>query len=244
MMRIRGIILCEGETDQALLGYYMMGISDWKYKYDKSKLPFPQETINWFKDGQGNVLGIWAVGGNDFSSELEMIMDSEMVEHTIDRIVVVTDHDDVDAEESRSYKLRDVVKDSLSLDNDIDILWENNAWTEIKYRNSLGEYIINICYLLVPAEEEGALETFMLNALCENEEEKNNVISQVRDFLSGFASEKYLKKRREKIKAELGVSISIMNPDRVFTIMNELLESVSWEKFDTANKQFSVLKDI
>ena len=170
-------------------------------------------------------MGIWAVGGNDFSSALQLIMEIEMIEHTIDRVVVITDHDDVNAEEDRSFKLRDIVKNKLCLENDINKVWKNNSWIDIEFRNSLGKYIINICYLLVPIEKEGALETFMLDALCENEKEKEKVISQVREFLNGFTSEKYLQKRREKIKSELGVAISIMNPDRVFTTMNELLES-------------------
>lgn len=46
------------------------------------------------------------------------------------------------------------------------------------------------------------------------------------------------------MKAELGVSISIFNTDRVFTIINELLEIVDWTQFDTVHKQFALLKHI
>ena len=42
------IILCEGETDQILLGYYLSEVSSWAFfKFKES--PFPEEEVNWFK---------------------------------------------------------------------------------------------------------------------------------------------------------------------------------------------------
>ena len=74
---------------------------------------FTVPNIIWFKNLKENVLGIWAIGGNDFHSQLKSILEREKIEHTIERIVVVTDHDDVDAEESRVQKLWDIVKEIL-----------------------------------------------------------------------------------------------------------------------------------
>jgi hypothetical protein len=46
------------------------------------------------------------------------------------------------------------------------------------------------------------------------------------------------------VKAELGVSLSVFSPDRIFTTMKELIDSVQWEKFATANAQFERLKEL
>lgn len=53
----------------------------------------------------------------------------------------------------------------------------------------------------------------------------------------------FLKRRRDKIKAELGMFVSVINPDKMFNTLRELNESVDWSKFDLTNSQFSMLLD-
>ena len=99
-------------------------------------------------------------------------------------------------------------------------------------------------YLLVPKDSQGALETFILKAFSEKNENRKQVADQVKAFIQHFSSDVYLKSRREKIKAELGVSLSIFNPDKVFTTMDELLKSVDWHSFDIVNDHFKILCEI
>lgn len=82
----------------------------------------------------------------------------------------------------------------------------------------------------------------MMNALSEQSKDKEHVIEESKTFIDGFQSDVYLKHRREKIKAELGVSLSIFSPDRIFTTMKELIDSVAWEDFSETHKQFELLK--
>ena len=119
-----------------------------------------------------------------------------------------------------------------------------NKWVSVVYDNAFGSTEIRLCYVLVPLTEIGALETFMMNALSEQSTEQRSVILQAKEFVTNFSSEKYLRERREKIKAELGVSLSVFSPDRIFTTMKELLDSVQWSEFDTTNAQFNILKEL
>ena len=63
-------------------------------------------------------------------------------------------------------------------------------------------------------------------------------------FIKGFQSEEFLKKRRERVKAELSVSISVFLPDRMFDTMTELIKSIDWADFRTTDTQFGVLLNI
>lgn len=236
------IVLCEGETDQALIGCYLEKTNHWKYEKTKEGNLFPKESINWFKDPRGMKKGIWAVGGDDFCSAVDKVFMREKQDHIIDKLVVVTDHDDQFAETDRVSMISETIKARLSLSEEL-VLTVNN-WSEISFTNSFGKVSMEALYLLVPAEETGALETFMLDALSEQNIDKEHVISESRRFVREFKSESYLKHRRDKIKAELGVSMSVFNPDRVFTTMKELIDSVDWSQFVVTHKQFGLLKSI
>lgn len=37
--------------------------------------------------------------------------------------------------------------------------------------------------------------------------------------------------------------VSVINPDKMFNILRELIESVNWSKFNLTNSQFSMLLD-
>ena len=118
MNRNNRIILCEGETDQILLGKYLECVSGWRFFHNKKSL-FPKEKINWYKKSEEEILGIWAVGGNDFKKAMEMIIKREALEPSIGSMAVVTDHDDSEAETGRLCKLINLWNDYFSLKKDI-----------------------------------------------------------------------------------------------------------------------------
>lgn len=241
------IILCEGTTDKDLLGYFMFHIVGWQYK-KISRPPFPNTNINWYKLNENNILGIWSVEGNDFTAALEEIAKREKLEHSVERLAIVTDHDDSSAENERFQKVFSTLTKNLCVKNLRPR--NNNDWQKIDFYNSFGEASILFCYILVPGNELGALETFMLISLSEKDSLKKKIIERSKNFIANLSKDedlkqsKILQERREKIKAELGVFISIFSPDRVFTTMNELIESVQWENFDTSYKQFQNLRSI
>lgn len=243
MDKYKGIILCEGETDQALIGTYLESTAGWRFLKSKANLPFRDENVWAYCNKDGQFFGIWQVGGNDFERTLKIVLQGAKQDEIVDNIAIVTDHDDEDAEEVRPNRILEVVSATLG----VEVPKKNefiSRWASVSYENAFGKTRIKICYILVPLTEVGALETFMMNALSEQSPEQRDVIMQAKDFVKHFSSDKYLKGRREKIKAELGVSLSVFSPDRIFSTMKELLDSVQWNEFDTTNEQFNVLKEL
>ena len=234
------IILCEGETDQILLGCYLGQIGDWEF-FKGNNMPFSENPVNWFRNPENSILGIWQVGGNDFSDAVTKVLRMAYLEPSIEKLAIITDHDDVEAETLRAWTLQSIIEKELKAGAMHDLQWVDH-WISLSFEDSFANNsTIELCYILVPLHEQGALETFMLSALSETAPEKEEIISQVKNFISNIKSGVYLKQRREKIKAQLGVSLSIFSPDRIFTTMNELLKSVNWADFETAHTQFKTL---
>lgn len=244
-MQIKGIILCEGASDQILISSYLINEKGWKFIKQRKDFPFPEKEILWHVNAQGGYLGIWQIGGNAFEPAVRKIMEHEAFEHTVESLCIITDHDDEEAENQRPKGILNAANEILHIkDFDIDelIIKFNHKWTSIEFKDSFfQEQRINICYLLVPLDSQGALETYMLNAFSENSDSKKKAIQQVKGFIKDFHSEEYLKKRRDRIKAELSISISVFLPDRIFDTMMELIRSVDWSEFRTTDTQFDVL---
>ena len=244
MKKVKGLILCEGETDQVLISSYLEQVEEWRFfRYKDS--PFPKDRVTWYKKPEPDdaILGVWQVGGHDFAEPLRKIIIREKLEAGIERIAVVTDHDDEDAETERlDVVFRVICKETGTCFENGG--FEAGRWYPFPVENRFGDDNIYAAYLLVPKAEVGALETFMLDALSEQDENKREVVDQAREFVGNFKSDIYLQKRREKTKAELGVSLAVFSPDKVFTTMEELIDSVNWGDFELSHKQFALLREI
>ena len=254
--RIIRIILCEGDTDRDLLGYYITRVTNWRYQNKLDEPPFKLDKdsksyIAWYKyaqennDEQENILAIWPVGGNDFTHAVKKISRALILGSGVQKLIIITDHDDKLAESERrdeiySELMKNLGADASKIDDNI------SGWSTFSFTGRLMPSTISVYYLLVPLEENGALETFMMSALCENDENKAALITEAKSFVQKISSKitSYLTGRREKIKAELGITISVLSPDKVFTTMNELINSVQWENCDDTHKQFKILREI
>lgn len=241
-MKIVGLILCEGNTDQILIGSYLESVSFWTYCKSIKNNPFVKENINWYTNDQGEFFGIWDNGGDVFDSTLVKICTREKSEHIIDNILVITDNDDDEAGSTRPQKILEVLTDNLRIEDNQTIVV--NGWKTIEYESGFGKVSCRIGYMLVPLNEQGALETFMLKALSENCIDNEKTIEQVDSFIEGYKSDVYLKSRRERVKARMGISLSIFAPDRSFCIMKEIIDSVDWGKFKTSLEQFELLNEL
>lgn len=240
------LLLCEGETDKILISYYLNKLSGWKY-FTSNETPFTDhEEMSWYSRNT-DILGIWPVGGNSFNSTIIEIAEYESYQHSIDKIIIVTDHDSNDEVEKRHNDIYNAICNSFKL-NDLDICYflsNKNQWISIDVVDSFNDTNkIQFCYLLVPDNCQGALENCVLDYLSDNDCDKQKVIKEVKKFIANFDSNVFLKTRRDKIKAELGISFSIFSPDKIFTTMNELLKSIDYCKFDLINSQFSIFKNL
>ena len=159
---IKLLILCEGNTDQILIGSYIENTTNWKYVSAMKSKPFEEKDINWYQKGS-DFLGIWECGGYLFKQQIELICKRERLEHEIQNLLIITDHDDSKAESERFEE----VKNDLMCGLESDDLGELaiNKWTIVHYDSAFGKAFCNVGYLLVPLDKQGALETFMLDAL-------------------------------------------------------------------------------
>jgi len=241
-------ILCEGVTDQILISYYLIHQSGWTYfklNHNKKNINIARindSAIDWYSRGD-DYLGIWPVGGNNFSKQLKTIIDGcRLGNNPIKKLVVITDHDNKEAETKRPEALNAVVSSCLG---EKIYPFSNGVWTKINITDDFAMTSdLETLYLLVPISGNGALETFALEAISENNTYAKEAIDQVRFFIKDFHSDKYLTHQREKIKAELSVSISIFSPDKAFHTMDEYLKSIHWEDYKKFNVQFQELEKI
>lgn len=100
---MKRIILCEGSTDTAFLGYYMSKVFGWNYVpvNDKDLTSVgitnrkSNESMKWYKK-ENDFLVICGVGGKDNFKKFFEVQLKEMITLTgdFDKIAVVTDRDD------------------------------------------------------------------------------------------------------------------------------------------------------
>lgn len=243
MRKIRGLILCEGISDRVLIGNYLSSVKEWEYAKKRTEFPFDGEEIDWYWDKNDSMIGLWSMEGNDFTGPVWKIADYERKADFLERLAIVTDHDTDEEVKERFSKIMDVMKSTMDLKKlpDTD---QVNTWQDVHFINDYSEESsMKICFLPIPLQSEGSLENIMLNALAENETEKE-VIDQVKVFLRELKTSKYLHKRREKPKAELGVSVSIFCPDRSFDTLLEIIKQVDWKKYKTTNDHLGILLGI
>lgn len=236
------IILCEGSTDSVLIGHYLIGATGCQVQKIKAP-PFTEQAIRWHvRDDK--ITGIWPVHGTNFLPAIKMIADRELLEHSIERVIIITDHDDGTAEVERPNKIYKALCSGLNVQAEEKVAPSN--WYRIHFRSAFDEADIDFYYMLIPYAEQGALETFMLRALSENDSDMGKVILRTRDFIETVKviSSKYLQRRRERIKAELSVSMAVCEPDKAFTKMNSIIKAVKWAEFDNSHEQFHILKEL
>lgn len=241
---MKKLILCEGETDAILLSYYLGKVAGWVYS---RKCPqglsihatAKNETVNWYKKGNDYLL-ICAVGGQDnFKSFFDKkIKNPLLLADAFEKISIVTDRDDRDIEtiESSVASVFDVT----------DARIKNNQWVNCSYTNQYGIVkTFSTLLVIIPNQQQGALETTMLRAIAEDTYDKN-IVEKAGEFAKQMSVEanRYISTDRLKLKAHLGLTWAIQYPEKVFTKIDEQIRNVRWEESETLRSCFSALIEI
>ena len=244
---MNSIIVCEGQTDGILISYGLEKLSGWSFVKgkevrEKQNLAFAEFEMNWYKR-DGDYLGIIIAGGNDFRKITSQISERNTYQFAISKLIVVTDHDDIDAEADR---FKDVIASIANFDEDKIKTFSIGRWNEYSFRDKLGnEGMFEFYYLLIPEQNFGAMETFVAEEISNIGIDEQYAAEQVNDFVENkFESAKFLTKRRERIKAKLSVLLSVISPDRTFTTINEYLKSVDWNEFEGYKNTFKVVTEL
>ena len=99
--------------------------------------------------------------------------------------------------------------------------------------------------LIIPFDEEGALETFLLKAIASKDEYDNEIIEKGNIFVETVdPQKKYLVRRRYVTKAKLDVYFSIRTPVDQFTERQNILKSINWEDYEYIQDSFRKLREL
>ena len=242
------IILCEGETDCIILSYFLDKMAGWKYmKRSKVFNPIFSEQDNRcfaaYKNDADEELFICGVGGKDgfksFSEDyIKELIWLSLNNETEFKIALITDRDDMtgkEIEENIKCQLASILQNV-----------SENSWTENSFVNSFGNVAkVEFLLIAIPQKEAGALETLLMNALSEDEYDAN-IVEKSKEFVAYISpnSQRYISTKRLLLKSQLGVVLSIINPEKIFYLFDERLKSVKWENYKSITKCFSKLLDM
>lgn len=243
---MRSIILCEGYTDFVLLQYFLRQAYGWQ---DKSSLEIRK---NYFNSGRTLVKGENSldIGGCDgcskilpaFGGVLEMNRIGAK-EERYDRIVIIADRDEIDTEERFINTLKETC-----IEKGIVIEQEpvNDQWINCKCLNGQNREIeFQILLLMLPFEETGAMETFLLNGIAAESPYDAKIIRKCSQFVDTVDDEKrYLKNRRHITKAKFDVYFSVRTPVQQFKERQKILKGVEWEKYSYIQTSLQKLAEL
>ena len=244
---MNSIILCEGSSDFVLLQYYMRTAYGWNDESIQNiKLGSKIRRSRTLKK-EDNLLSIGGCGGCSriipaFADILErnsMAAEGE----AFDKIVIITDRDEVGTEEEFIGKIRNSVQEhQFILQSNI----VNNAWISCEYRNGHGKkQVVEILLLVIPFEDTGAMETFLLNAIANDNEYDAGIIEKCNQFVEEVDEERrYLTKRRYITKSKFDVYFSVRTAAEQFVERQNILKSVPWERYALIQQEFKKLEEL
>ena len=97
--------------------------------------------------------------------------------------------------------------------------------------------------LVIPFDENGALETFLLNSVSKQDVYDAEVIRKGNAFVDNAdPNSRYLTYRGLRTKAKFDVYFSIRTPAKQFRMRQDILKDVPWEEYENVQEVFKELK--
>lgn len=244
------IILCEGSTDYFLLQYYMRMAYQWND--DKTiqnnilKMP-KQKSRNLLKNS--DILTIMSVGGcSNLGSGLRAVLNRNYLSppnlsDTYSNIAIVTDRDEVGTEQSFIQSIVQILAE-YNVTYTANLI--NNCWLPCEMYTQMGVQIgFSLLLMIIPFDENGAMETFLLKAIGDDDPYDKTIIQECGLLVDRVdPMQKYLSSRRYVTKAKFDTYFSIRTPAEQFSQRQDILKNVKWEdytKLKTCFQQLGVL---
>lgn len=244
---MRSVILCEGSTDFVLLQYYMRKVYGWEYKKNESVLIKGYKARKCVLKKDRSELNIIGCGGCSRIPEgLQFILDSNSLsaeDEAYDRIVIITDRDEVETEsEFETIIATELGKQQIEWKDDI----SNDKWIDFHYENGQGDHCnAKILLLVIPFEDTGAMETFLLDAVGKADSYDAQIISDCNQLVDNVDNQKkYLNKRRYITKAKFDVYFSVRTAAEQFVERQNILKNIPWEDYAEIQNSFKKLDDL
>lgn len=244
---MRSVILCEGSTDFVLLQHFMRRTYQWEYKSNKQINIAGQSARECTLQKDDNTVSIIGCGGCNrlipcLNDEL-MLNSVSALGEAYDKIVIITDRDEVLTEQEFSEQIEYQIK---VYNGKYSGLITNNEWMEFSFINGYGDELkTKLLMLVIPFEETGAMETFLLNAIAEQDEYDKYIINQCNAFVDNVDNQrKYLNKRRYITKAKFDVYFSVRTSAEQFNERRNIIKNVAWEKYPLIQNSFDKLGEL
>ena len=243
---MKSIILCEGSSDFSLLQYYMRKVYGWEYSNSHTiNLDNIRRSATFRKEA--DLMSIGGCGGcNRIIPALGDVLESNTITtagEQFDKVVIITDRDEIETEDKFIDDIQ-ALCDEYQI-NLLDTL-ENDKWISAEYENGHGrKQLLQLLLLVIPFEETGAMETFLLNAIAQNDEYDAEIIRKSNQFVDNIDQEKrYLTKRRYITKSKFDVYFSVRTAAEQFVERQNILKSVPWEQYGMIQREFEKLNEL
>ena len=244
---MKSIILCEGSSDYVLIQYYMRKAHLWEDKgIEKNNCREKIKYIRTLVKGQ-SYLSIGGCGGcSRIIPAFDYLLKRNKIsvqDESFDNIVIITDRDEVGTEEIFVKRIRETLDKYQVLGVD---RIGNNEWLCGYYLNGRNKKCeLKLLLLIIPFEETGAMETFLLNAISANDEYDAGIIKNCNRFVDEIDVEKrYLTKRRYITKSKFDVYFSVRTAAEQFVERQNIFLNIPWEQYVEIQKSFKQLADL
>ncbi|MBQ7077994.1 MAG: hypothetical protein IJM91_07670 [Lachnospiraceae bacterium] len=231
------LVLVEGVSDVQLISYYMQSVYEWKHVNENilgiTVLDAHEHIENLTKGD--NELVLCGVGGNSkFASFVEKHrINAMIIEKEIASFMVVTDRD-------KESNLKMTRRINAVFEN---ITFEAGKWVKNKIADGYGQdKLVNTYLLIIPENENGALESVIINALKDIPEEKE-LMQEVIDFIDNVKNDLVpeLCKINKYNKAVVGTFFSVRNPENAMRSFGAFVSKVEWLKSESLKQIFMPL---
>ncbi|MEE1247739.1 MAG: DUF3226 domain-containing protein [Lachnospiraceae bacterium] len=247
---MRSIIICEGETDFVFLQHFMIRVNGWEDRGKSKENPSfkldikNSESRDFFKNS--DILTIISCGGcGNIKTAFEKVVrnnQNEIVddEKRYSKIVILTDNDEDGVEKK-------IVSDLSTVSGTKDMI-NNRNWTRLSFLDMAeNPFDTELLLLIIPFDKRGALETFLLNSVANQNPYDAEIIKKAKAFVGSADPEKrYLTHRGFKTKAELYAYFSVRidyTPNQLKQ-RKEILTNIPWEEYENIQESFKELKKL
>lgn len=244
---MKSIILCEGLTDFVLLQYFMRKTYKWEDKKTNEQPRGKHIKRIRTMTKESDRLSIGSCGGSgEILPGFDFIMERNILSHETEaynRVVVILDRDDDNTE----VEFINGIKKTLESRRISPIKRIcNNEWIECIYKDICGkDRSIQLLILIIPFETTGAMETFLLKCISENDQYDAKIIQKSGEFVDSVDEERrYLNKRRYITKAKFDVYFSVRTAAEQFVERQNILKNVEWEKYVRIQNDFEKLAEL
>lgn len=228
------LVLVEGVSDVQLISYYLQNVYGWKHERENILGIEPldeHEHIESLSKKENQVV-LCGVGGNGkFAHFVEQHrINYIVVEKEISSLVVVTDRDE--SSNARIKNQINAVLDQISV--------ESGRWKENVIQDSFGQAkSIDTYLLIIPANEKGALERVIIDALNDIPEEIA-LVQEIEWFIdalkAGLAPD--LNQINNANKATVGTFFSVRYPKKAMRSFGVFISKIDWSKSASLNQLF------